>query len=163
MIENAKKKEDKRKYANIVLNNAKATIYRQAMFAEFEEKTHDAQEKEVPLTKQFLSKTYFELNKIYFGKKVKLVKQVQYEWARIPHFFSSFYVYKYAVGMLCACNFVQRILSKEKGALEDYIGFLSSGDKDTPLNILKEAHCDVEDKKTFEKGFEFLKEIYTYL
>ena len=163
MIENAKKKEDKRKYANIVLNNAKATIYRQAMFAEFEEKTHDAQEKEMPLTKQFLSKTYFELNKIYFGKKVKLAKEVQYEWARIPHFFSSFYVYKYAVGMLCACNFVQRILSKEKGALEDYMHFLSSGGKDTPLNILKEAHCDVEDKKTFEKGFEFLKEIYKYI
>ena len=163
MIENGKTKEEKREYANMVWGMAKSTIFRQAMFAEFEEKVHDAQEKEVPLTKQFLSKTYFDLNKTYFGKKVKLAKEVQYEWARIPHFFSAFYVYKYALGMLCACNFVQRILSKEKGALEDYMHFLSSGGKDTPLNILKEAHCDVEDKKTFEKGFEFLKEIFKYI
>ena len=163
MLENAKTKQEKQEFANLVFSNAKSTIFRQAMFAEFEEKIHNMQEQEIPLTKSDLNNVYYDLNKIYYGKKVKLVKEIQYEWARIPHFFTPFYVYKYAVGLLCAYNFTRRILNKENGAVEDYLKFLSSGGKDTPIQILKEAHCDVEDPNTFEKGFGYLKNMFQYL
>ncbi len=154
------KTSDKKKrseFANIIFDNAKSTIFRQAMFAEFEENVHSMIEKGEPVTKDTLNELYLDLNKTYYGKKVKLVKEIQYEWARIPHFFTSFYVYKYAVGLLCAMYFTNTILKGEKDAVKKYIGFLSSGGKDTPINILKEAGCDVENPKTFEESFAYLK------
>ena len=144
---------------DMVFSQAKSTIFRQTMFAEFEEKVHAMIEADKPVTKEVLNNLYLSLNKDYFGKKVKLVKEIQYEWARIPHFFTAFYVYKYAVGMLCALYFTNSILSGQEGAVEKYIGFLSSGGKDTSVNILKEAGCDVEDPKTFESSFEYLKNL----
>ena len=110
------------------------------------------------ITKDILCEKYYKLNKEYFGK-VKLVDEVQYEWARIPHFFTAFYVYKYATGMICAINFANRIIKKEKGALEDYFKFLSAGDSDTPIKILKKAHCDLEKQETFDCAFDYLKSI----
>lgn len=154
--------KDKNRRASLIakiFDLAKSTIYRQTMFAEFEEKVHDAVEKEQPLTKDDLNELYFNLNKEYFGKKVKLVKEIEYEWARIPHFFTSFYVYKYAVGLLCALYFTNSILSGEKGAVEKYLGFLSAGGSDTPINILKKAGCDLENPKTLEGSFKYLREL----
>ncbi len=159
LLNNTTNKNERSALANIIFDDAKATIYRQTMFAEFEERAHALIEENKPVTKDTLNELYFDLNKTYFGKRVKLVKEIQYEWARIPHFFTSFYVYKYAVGLLCAMYFTNSILKGEEGAVERYLGFLSSGGKDTPINILKEAGCDVEDPKTFESSFEYLKSL----
>lgn len=159
MIKNAKSKAEKDLYITTILEDAKSTIYRQVMFAEFEDKVHAMLEEGKPVTKDVLNNSYFSLNKDYHGKGVKLVKELQYEWARIPHFFNDFYVYKYAIGLLCAINFTSRILSGERGAIEDYFHFLSSGCKDTPIAILKEANCDVENENTFNSSFKYLEKL----
>ena len=82
-----------------------------------------------------------------------------YEWARIPHFFSEFYVYKYATGLICAINFANRILSGEKDAVQDYFKFLSAGSSDGPVQILKNSGCDLESGKAYEISFDYLKTI----
>lgn len=157
LLDRAEGKEKVKLY-NKLFDMVKSTIFRQAMFAEFEEKIHSLQEASQPLTKDLLCEEYLNLNKLYFGK-VKLIKEIQYEWARIPHFFTEFYVYKYATGLICAINFANRILSGQKGALEDYFKFLSAGSSDTPCNILKESGCDLEGGKAYEVAFDFLKSI----
>lgn len=157
LLDRAKGRE-KIKLYNKLFDMVKSTIFRQTMFAEFEEKIHNLQEASQPLTKELLCEEYFKLNKLYFGK-VRLIKEIQYEWARIPHFFTEFYVYKYATGLVCAINFANRILSGEKGALEDYFKFLSAGSSDNPCNILKKSGCDLESGKAYEVAFDFLKGI----
>lgn len=158
LLGTAKSEKEKLTLYNKLFDEVKATIFRQTMFAEFEEKVHGAYEQGLPLTKDFLCSEYYNLNKKYFGS-TKLIKEIQYEWARIPHFFTSFYVYKYATGMICAINFANRILSGEENALKDYFKFLSAGASDTPIKILQNSGCDLEDEKTFENCFGYLKNI----
>ncbi len=160
LLSKAKSADEKKKLYNKLFDEVKGTIFRQTMFAEFEQNMHSMIERGDGLTKDILCEKYYALNKEYFGK-VKLVDEVKFEWARIPHFFTAFYVYKYATGMICAINFANRILSGEKGALEDYFKFLSAGASDTPIKILKKSHCDLEKKETFDKAFDYLKEIIT--
>ncbi len=150
---------EKKALYNKLFDEVKGTIFRQTMFAEFEEKMHAKVEAGEGLTKDILCEEYFALNKKYFGR-VKLTPETKYEWARIPHFFTSFYVYKYATGMISAINFANRILKGEKGALADYFKFLSAGCSKSPIKILKSSHCDLEKKETFEKAFYYLKEIF---
>lgn len=157
LLQNCSKKQKLSLY-NKLFDNVKSTIFRQTMFAEFEEKIHALHESDTPLTKDLLCDVYFKLNKQYFGK-VKLVKEVMYEWARIPHFFSEFYVYKYATGLICAINFANRILSGEKDAVKDYFKFLSAGSSDGPINILKNSGCDLESGKAYQVSFDYLKAI----
>ena len=139
--------------------NIKSTIFRQTMFAEFEEWAHSEVEAGRPLSKDALCKKYFDLNKFYFGKKVKLLSEIQYEWSRIPHFYSAFYVYKYATGLVSALSIVRRILSGEEGAVEKYLNFLASGGTKPPVELLKDAGCDLQDPKTFDDVFKFLSEL----
>lgn len=157
LLQNCSKKQKISLY-NKLFDNVKSTIFRQTMFAEFEEIIHSLHEKGQPLTKDLLCEQYYQLNKQYFGK-VKLVKEVMYEWARIPHFFSEFYVYKYATGLICAINFANRILSGEKNAVQDYFKFLSAGSSDGPVQILKNSGCDLESGKAYEISFDYLKTI----
>ncbi len=158
LIANSKNNDEKKALYNKLFDEVKGTIFRQTMFAEFEEKVHAMHENGDGLTKEKLCNEYYKLNVKYFGD-VKLVDEVKYEWARIPHFFNSFYVYKYATGMICAINFANKILSGEKDALEDYFRFLSAGCSDDPIAILKNSSCDLTGSKTFDKSFEFLKDI----
>lgn len=156
LLENSKSKNEKLALIDNLFVNIRSTIFRQTMFAEFEEWVHSQHENGVPLSKDKLCKKYFDLNKYYFGSKTKLVKEIQYEWARIPHFYRSFYVYKYATGLISALNIVRRILAKEEGAVERYLNFLSAGGTKPPVELLKDAGCDLEDPKTFDDVFEFL-------
>jgi oligoendopeptidase F len=156
LLEHSNSKDEKISLLNKLFDEVKSTLFRQTMFAEFEEKVHAMQENGDSLTKDKLCDLYYGLNKTYFGK-TKLVDEIKYEWARIPHFFSAFYVYKYATGMICAINFANRILSNEKDALKDYFKFLSAGDSDTPINILKNSGCDLESSVPFDNCFEYLK------
>ena len=158
LLGKAKSSAEKKVLYNKLFDEVKGTIFRQTMFAEFEERVHSAHEKGEGLTKDKLCREYYALNQKYFGH-VKLIDKIKYEWARIPHFYRSFYVYKYATGMICAIGFANRILSGEKGALEDYIKFLSAGASDKPTEILKKSNCDITTQTAFESCFDYLRNI----
>ncbi len=157
-LKRSNSKNEKLYLLNKLFDEVKGTIFRQTMFAEFEEHVHSSYEKAEALTKDGLCEYYYNLNKKYFGS-VKLIKEIQYEWARIPHFFTAFYVYKYATGMICAITFVNKILEKGEEAVRDYYKFLTAGASDTPINILKKANCNLEDEKTFDECFAYLKNL----
>ena len=158
LLKTSKNKDEKIALYNKLFDGVKGTIYRQTMFAEFEEKVHGLQEEGKGLTKDTLNGVYFVLNKKFFGS-VRLIDEIRYEWARIPYFFNAFYEYKYATGMISAINFTNKILSNEKGAIENYINFLSSGCSDNPIKILQKAGCDLLKEETFNKCFDYLKEM----
>ena len=155
LLKIATSKEEKIALYNKLFDEVKGTIYRQTMFAEFEEKVHKVCEDGEPLTKDILCGLYYILNKKYFGP-VKLIDEIRYEWARIPHFFNAFYVFKYATGLVSAITFANKILSGEEGALENYIKFLSSGCSQNPVKILKDCGCDLTSEKTFKTCFDYL-------
>ncbi|MFA7232288.1 MAG: oligoendopeptidase F, partial [Victivallaceae bacterium] len=121
----------------------RGTIYRQTMFAEFELDIHKKAEKSIPLTADLLCREYYKLNQEYYGKHVKADKLVEMEWARIPHFYYNFYVYKYATGMSAAIKLSSNILSGDKKLIADYFGFLKAGDSKDVLDIMKDAGVDL--------------------
>ena len=130
----------------------RTTVFRQTMFAEFELKAHEMVEKDIPLNAENLSKEYYKLNKRYYGKAVKHNSLIKYEWARIPHFYTAFYVYKYATGLISAVNIASRILEDEKN-VEGYKNFLKAGCSMPPLDILKLAGVDLETSEPYEVAF----------
>lgn len=139
------------------LREVRGCVFRQTMFAEFEEFAHSEYEKENPLTAELLCEKYEELNNFYHGKKVKQIPEMKYEWARIPHFYDAFYVYKYATGLICAIKISSRLL-KDKSFAKQYLKFLSSGSSADPISLLKIADCDLTKEKTFDEAFETCKE-----
>ena len=145
MIKNAKTNEEKLFYITKFLDEFRATVYRQTQFAEFEYLVHEMDKEEVPLTTEKLYETYYDLNKLYY-KNVVNDEEIGYEWSRIPHFYTPFYVYKYATGFSCAIKIANDILNNKEGALENYLCFLKSGGSDYPLNIL--AKCGIDMRKT---------------
>ena len=145
-------KEDKKYILSNLMNLFKATIYRQTMFAEFERDMHNLKEQGGVLTNEVLCDNYYKLNLDYFGPDVVVDDEIKYEWERIPHFYYNFYVYKYAIGLSCACYIVDSILNKKENALENYLKFLSSGGSDYPINELKIAGIDVTKKDVIESA-----------
>ena len=145
-------KEDKKYILSNLMNLFKATIYRQTMFAEFERDMHNLKEQGGVLTNEVLCDNYYKLNLEYFGNDVVVDDEIKYEWERIPHFYYNFYVYKYAIGLSCACYIVDNILNKKENALENYLKFLSSGGSDYPINELKIAGIDVTKKDVIESA-----------
>lgn len=136
-----------------LLEMIRTTLFRQTQFAEFEYFAHDNVEKGIPLTKESMCKEYSRLNKKYYGKWVVSDKEIEYEWARIPHFYRAFYVYKYATGIISALSIADRILTEGEVAIKDYFNFLSSGGKDSPVELLKIAGVDLTSKEPFDKAF----------
>lgn len=151
-LQNAKTEKEKIMWFNHFLKDVKSTIFRQTMFAEFEQFAHEEYEKERPLSAQLLCEKYSQLNKFYHGKKVKQIEEMKFEWSRIPHFYDSFYVYKYATGLICAIKISSQILRDENFA-KKYISFLSSGSSDNPISLLRIADCDLEKEETFDEAF----------
>ncbi len=140
------KEQDKNKKLYLInqeLEQIRTTVFRQLMFAEFELMTHENIEKGIPLTSEDLCKIWHELNVKYFGPDMIVDKEIDMEWARIPHFYSDFYVYQYATGYSAASAFAKAILEKGDSAVESYKGFLKSGGSDYPINILKKAGVDM--------------------
>ncbi len=135
----------------------KSTLFRQTMFAEFEYIVHDAAEKGTPLTSDYLSDTYLDLNKRYYGDAVVSDKEISWEWARIPHFYNAFYVYKYATGIISAITIAERILNEGDPAVKDYKKFLSSGGSNSPVELLKISGVDLTDKNVFKVAMESFK------
>ena len=136
----------------------RTTLFRQTQFAEFEEKVHAKAEKGEPLNKDNMNKIYLALNKKYYGKAVVGGGEIKYEWARIPHFYRAFYVYKYATGIISALAIADRILTEGKPAVDDYFRFLSSGGSDGPVELLKIAGVDLTTEKPFDGAFRVFKD-----
>ena len=152
---------------NELIETYKGTLYRQTMFAEFERDMHVLVEKGEPLTLDVISKKYYRLVKKYFGKDVVCDKQIAYEWMRIPHFFTSFYVYKYSTCISAATAIVQRIENEGEEYVKQYIEFLKCGDSRSPLDSLLVAGIDMTKPEVVESAIaEFascvrkFKEIY---
>lgn len=167
MLKNSNNKEEKLTIINHILDLYKATLYRQTMFAEFEKITHEKRENGEVLTSDLLSDIYYNLVKKYFGDNVVCDDLIRFEWARIPHFYYNFYVYKYATGIAAASYIVDGILNKKEGALEKYIKFLKTGGSMYPIDELKIAGVDMNDEnvilsaiKTFENYLNEFIEIY---
>lgn len=136
------------------MDTLKGTLFRQTQFAEFEFFSHDLAEKGKPLTKDVLCEAYLELNKKYYGKSVVSDPEIAYEWARIPHLYRGFYVYKYATGIISAVSIAERILSEGQPAVDDYFRFLSSGGSDSPVELLKLAGVDLTKTDAFDSAME---------
>ena len=152
MLKNSKNKEEKLSILNHIIDMFKATLYRQTMFAEFEYEMYDKKEKNESLTSDYISQSYYEILKKYYGKEVILDEEIKYEWMRIPHFYYNFYVYKYATGLASACYIVDGILNNKKNALENYLSFLKTGGSKYPLDALKVAGVDMTDKTVIESA-----------
>ena len=129
---------------NHYIDQFRTTVLRQTMFAEFEMQAHAKAERGEALTVEALNGLYFDLNRLYYGKEMGDDPTIQYEWARIPHFYTAFYVYKYATGFSCASAIVRK-LETEPGMLAKYKAFLQAGGSDYPMEILKKAGIDVSE------------------
>ena len=153
LLGTAKDNKLKKYLLSYLLEMIRTTLFRQTQFAEFEEFSHDAAEKDIPLTKDLLSDKYLEINKKYYGKSVVSDERIKYEWARIPHFYRAFYVYKYATGIISALAISDRILKEGQKAVDDYFKFLSSGGSDSPVELLKIAGVDLTKDAPFIAAF----------
>ena len=158
MYKNAETKEEKILFLSDFLDSVRTTIYRQTMFAEFEMIMHDKESKGIPLTEEEISNTYYELNKLYYGDNVVSDDLIRYEWSRIPHFYTPFYVYKYATGLSSALSIASRIINNDTKTRDNYLEFLSSGGNDYPLNILKKVDVDMTTSKPIEEALNMFSE-----
>ncbi|MCP1134818.1 oligoendopeptidase F [Paenibacillus polysaccharolyticus] len=137
----------------------RTTVFRQTMFAEFEKIIHERAEQGEALTPQLLSEIYYDLNVQYHGKNMAVDKDIEMEWARIPHFYNSFYVYKYATGFSAATSFSKQILEEGQPAVDRYLGFLKSGGSDYSINILKKAGVDMSTPQPIREAMSVFKEL----
>ena len=157
---NTEKDENKKKEIIYeLLEMFRATFFRQAMFAEFEKIVHERIEKGEMLVADDLNKIYYDLNKEYFGKSVVIDEQIKYEWARIPHFYTPFYVYKYATGVSAAIIIAKNILDKKPKYVEKYINMLKQGCTKKSVELLKMVDVDLEDPATYENAVLWIKTI----
>lgn len=149
LMEQSKKAGDQKKtmyLINYFLEQFRTTLFRQTMFAEFEKITHGLQEQGETLTADRLCEIYYDLNKLYFGEEICVDQEIAMEWARIPHFYTPFYVYQYATGFSAAIALSKQILEQGAPAVEQYKKFLKGGSSMYPLELLKMAGVDMEQK-----------------
>ena len=142
-LEECKSDAEKLSILDGLMETYKGTLYRQTMFAEFEKNAHALCAKGEPLTADVLNKMYMKLIKAYFGPKVWKDKQIAYEWMRIPHFYTCFYVYKYATCISAASAIVKRIETEGESYINQYIDFLKCGGSKSPLDSLLVAGIDM--------------------
>ena len=140
-------KEQRKYLLNHCLDSFKGTLFRQTMFAEFEKTAHDYCAQGKPLTAEALSQMYLELNQKYFGPDMEKDEEIAYEWMRIPHFYTPFYVYQYATGYSAAVALSAKILKEGKPAVDAYMSFLKGGESKDPIDLLKMAGVDMTTEK----------------
>ena len=158
MLDHVKEKEEKIYYLCEFLNKVKATIFRQTMFAEFESIMSKKCQNKESLTEESFSDVYYDLNKEYFKDSVIVDSEIRYEWMRISHFYSPFYVYQYATGLISAISIVSDIYEYKDEFVAKYLNFLKSGSSKNVLDILKEVDVDLTTTKPYEKAFHFVEE-----
>ncbi len=142
---------------NHSLEDIRGTLFRQTMFAEFEQEIHSRAEQGEPLTADTLSATYSKLNEKYYGGEAVVDDLISIEWARIPHFYYNFYVYQYATGISAAASLVQQILHEGQPAVERYLKFLSSGSSDYSIELLKKAGVDMTTPEPVRQAFQLFE------
>lgn len=140
-------KEQRKYLLNHYLDSFKGTLFRQTMFAEFEKTAHDYCAQGKSLTAEALSQMYLELNQKYFGPDMEKDEEIAYEWMRIPHFYTPFYVYQYATGYSAAVALSAKILKEGKPAVDAYMSFLKGGESKDPIDLLKMAGVDMTTEK----------------
>lgn len=158
ILNNVKDEKVKKYVLSYFLEMIRTTLFRQTQFAEFEYEAHNLAFAGEPLTKDKLNELYKGLNEKYYGRSVVSDDNIATEWARIPHFYTAFYVYKYATGITSALAIADRILTEGEPAVRDYFKFLSSGSSDSPVNLLKIAGVDLEKPQVFEKAMKMFKD-----
>lgn len=144
---------------NHYLEQIRGTLFRQVMFAEFEKIIHEKAEAGEALTSEMLSSIYQQLNKDYYGPEMVLDENISLEWARIPHFYNAFYVYKYATGISAATSISRQLLEEGELAVDKYIRFLKRGGSDYPLNLLKDAGVDMKSSKPVQDTLNLFNEL----
>lgn len=154
LMKKISKPEEKKYLINSMIDRINSTIFRQTLFAEFEFSIHDLQKQNIPVTPKLLKDKYSELYKFYYGKDFQVDDLLSIEWARIPHFYSPFYVYQYATGISIAICIFNKI-KKNKNYTEKYLTLLKSGGMDYPLNILKNAEIDITKPLYITEALEF--------
>ena len=166
LLDNETDSEMRKYLLNMYIEEFRTTLFRQTMFAEFEDMTHKAVENGEVLTADWLNENYNALNTKYFGDAITDDEYIKYEWARIPHFYNAFYVYKYATGYSAATAISSKILSEGDAARDNYLEFLKTGDSNTPIELLKIAGVDMsspEPVKAAMKVFESLVDEFAKL
>lgn len=159
LLKKAGSREEKAYLLNHFLESFRGTLFRQTMFAEFEAETHRRSEAGEPLTAELLCRLYHELNEKYFGPEMVVDREIDYEWARIPHFYTPFYVYQYATGFSAAMAISSRILAGDEQALEGYFKFLSGGNSMPPIELLKLCGVDMSTGQPVKEALAVFKEL----
>jgi oligoendopeptidase F len=154
----AKSKKDQAYLVNYEIEGIRSTIFRQTMFAEFELQIHKWAEEGTPLTPQLLKDHYLKLNREYYGPDLVIDKELEIEWARIPHFYYNFYVYQYATGLSAALSLFKKASTSEE-ARSKYLEFLSSGGSRYPLDLLERAGVDMRSGAPVEAAMVRFKEL----
>jgi oligoendopeptidase F len=163
MMQKARSDNERAYLINRMIDGIRGTIIRQTMFAEFEKIIHAQTEAGEPLTVQSLRGEYRKLLEKYFGPDFVLDPELDLECLRIPHFYSAFYVYKYATGLSAAIALSQRVLSGGKSELNDYLGFLKGGCSKYPLDLLRGAGVDMEKPDAVNAALKYFDELVTEL
>ena len=158
-INNEKDENKKKEIVYELMEMFRATFFRQSMFAEFERIVHSKVEAGEMLTSDDLNTIYYDLNKEYFGKDVVVDEEIKYEWARIPHFYTPFYVYKYATGVSAAIIIAKNILEHKEGYVEKYIEMLKQGCTKKSVELLKMVDVDLEDINTYEDAIKWMENL----
>ena len=161
LLHTTEDKKLKKYLLNYFMDMIRTTLFRQTQFACFEQEAHAMAERGEPLNKDNLSELYYSLNKKYYGDAVVHDKEIAIEWARIPHFYRSFYVYKYATGITAAIAIAGKILSEGQPAVERYFNFLKGGCSTDPVTLLKNAGADLTDKATFAAAMKEFEDALT--
>ncbi|HHT64051.1 MAG: oligoendopeptidase F [Bacillota bacterium] len=161
LLANASDERQKMYLINHYLEEFRGTVFRQTMFAEFEKIIHEKVERGEPLTTDVLCEVYFKLNQDYYGPNMKVDEEIALEWARIPHFYNAFYVYKYATGFSAASALAEGILEEGQPAVDRYLEFLKGGSSDYPLNLLKKAGVDMSDPQPVVQALQVFEEMLT--
>ncbi|MEQ8175167.1 MAG: oligoendopeptidase F [Syntrophomonadaceae bacterium] len=159
LMKKSSDREEKLYLINHYLEQFRGTVYRQTMFAEFEKLTHEKAEAGEALTPELFNQIYLDLNRSYYGPELVLDEQIALEWSRIPHFYSAFYVYKYATGFSAATAIKEMIEDEGRPAVERYLEFLQSGGSDYPVKLLQKAGVDLATPQPIEKALDFFGEL----
>ena len=157
-IENEKDKTKKKELLYELLEMIRATLFRQAMFAEFEKIVHEKIENGETLSSNDLNTIYYRLNKEYFGDNIIVDENIKYEWARIPHFYSDFYVYKYSTGVSAAISIANNIIKQGEKFVEKYIEMLKQGCSKKSIELLKMVNVNLEEKQVYKDAINFYNE-----
>lgn len=144
---------------NHYLEQFRGTLFRQTMFAEFEKIIHEKTESGEALTPELLCSVYRGLNADYYGPEIVVDREIELEWARIPHFYTAFYVYKYATGFSAATALTRQILEQGEAVVSRYLTFLKAGDSDYPLNLLKAAGVDMTTPQPVQEALDLFGEL----